>query len=363
MASRIAVLTPNWLGDAVMALPALGAVRHHFADDTFIVAARGALSSLFAMVTGVDEVATLGAGGGWYGSRPWVSDARILEATHADLAVLLPNSFRSAWTARQAHIPERWGFVADWRGRLLTRRVRRPSGRLHQADYYQALVAGLGMDPAPDRCRVHVSAAAKARADTLLSEVRVGPDALLVGVAPGAAYGRAKQWPPAYYARLVQLLHAQFGAVCVLVGSKGDVLAGVQVEASLGSDGDAGGQTSAALRNLIGRTDLATLTGVLSRCRAVVSNDSGAAHLAAAVGLPVTVIFGSSDEQGTAPRAVTSSSAPLHEILTYPVWCRPCMLRECPIDHRCMRRIHPAAVADAVARQIGDTGRRVASDQ
>jgi heptosyltransferase-2 len=353
MSLRIAVLTPNWLGDAAMALPALGAVRQHFSQDTLVVAARASLSALFGMVTGVDEVVSLGAGGGWRGGRPWASDVRALAGARADIALLLPNSFRSAWIARQAGVPERWGFVADWRGRLLTRRVARPRGRLHQADYYRALTAGLGMSPAPDRCRVEVPIGAKQRAHTLLREIGVGPDDPVVGIAPGAAYGHAKQWPPDYYARLVRLLHTRLGVVSVLVGSLGDRPAGDQILASLSESHSGGRPSFDAVRSLIARTDLAALAGVLVRCRAFVSNDSGAAHLAAAVGLPVTVIFGASDERGTAPLPVTSPSTPLHEILTCRVWCRPCMLRECPIDHRCMLGVDPESVAGAVARQIG----------
>jgi heptosyltransferase-2 len=106
------------------------------------------------------------------------------------------------------------------------------------------------------------------------------------------------------------------------------------------------------LVDLVGETDLPALAGVMAHCRAFVSNDSGAMHLAAAAGLPVTAIFGSTDERGTAPLAGPSASAPPHEILTCDVWCRPCMLRECPIDHRCMTGIDPARVAAAVERQL-----------
>jgi heptosyltransferase-2 len=106
------------------------------------------------------------------------------------------------------------------------------------------------------------------------------------------------------------------------------------------------------LVDLVGETDLRTLAGLMTRCGAFVSNDSGAMHLAAAAGVPVTAVFGATDERGTSPAACPSAGAAPHEILTCDVWCRPCMLRECPIDHRCMTGIDPARVCEAVERQL-----------
>ena len=216
---------------------------------------------------------------------------------------------------------------------LLTRAVPRPRGRLHQVDYYSCIVAGLGMSAAGPPARLVVPDAARARATELLARRGVPAGATIVGMAPGAAYGRAKQWPPERFGRLAGLLHERHGVVSVLVGSRAD--RGVAREVTPGPH----------LVDLIGETDLPVLAGVMTSCRAFVSNDSGAMHLAAAAGLPVTAIFGSTDERGTAPWPASSAGAAPHEILTCDVWCRPCMLRECPIDHRCMTGIDPARVA------------------
>ena len=202
-------MTPNWLGDAVMALPALGAVRRHHPSARLVVAARRSLAQLFRMVSGVDEVISLDAEAG--GGR----ESRALADARADIAVLLPNSFRSAWTARRAGIPERWGFAADWRTPLLTRHARKPRRRLHQADYYTALVSALGMPPAGEPARVVVPGDAARQAAAVLAGHGIGGDAVLVGMAPGAAYGGAKQWPPERFARLARLLRERRG---VLVG-------------------------------------------------------------------------------------------------------------------------------------------------
>jgi lipopolysaccharide heptosyltransferase II len=341
MSETIVVMLPNWLGDAVMALPAIGAVRHHHAAARLVVAARRSVAGLFQVVSGVDDVLALDAGGGWRSAAAWRAEAQALAGVHADLAVLLPNSFRSAWTAREAGIPERWGYAADWRTPLLTRRVRKPRGHLHQAEYYTALVSALGMPAAGHPATLSLPDDVAARAAALLLQHGIAGDRVLVGLAPGAAYGGAKQWPPDRFARVARLLYERHRVVCLLVGSPADRAAGRQIDAG------------EAVVDLVGQTDLPLLVGVLARCRALVSNDSGAMHLAAAVGLPVTAMFGPTDERGTAPCPSGSASAAPHEILTSDVWCRPCMLRECPFDHRCMTGIGPERVLEAVERQIG----------
>jgi heptosyltransferase-2 len=236
--------------------------------------------------------------------------------------------------------------AADWRARLLTRTVARPKlPNSHHSEYYRAIASALGFDLGEDRPRVVAPEAAVARAAELLERHGIGPGRLLVGLAPGAAYGRAKQWPPRRYAALASELHERAGAVSVLVGSGGDRAAGEEIIRRCGH--------APAVVNLIGQTDLPALVAVMSRCRAFVSNDSGAMHLAAAAGLPVTAPFGPTRELETAPLPAADPSVPPHAILTAAAWCRPCMLRECPIDHRCMTRITVAAMAGAVSRQIG----------
>ncbi len=320
---RVLVRAPNWLGDAVMALPAIASIRRQFPAATLAVAAPKPLAPLYEMVRGVDDMISLGGG---------ARDVERVGAGRFDVAVLLPNSFQAAWSVYRARIPERWGYRSDLRGWMLTRGIarvkNRGSGVRHQAQYYLDLVRGLGIDPAPLEARIAVPDATRGRARDLLG----GAPSLLVGVAPGAAYGHAKQWPPRYFAELIRRLGAELGARAVLVGTAQDRAAGREIESSLGRG---------ACLNVIGRTDLAALAGILSWCRAFVSNDSGAMHLAAAAGVPVTAIFGPTDARVTAPLG-------LHSVVSHPVWCRPCLLRECPIDHRCMTGVTAAAVFDRV---------------
>ena len=350
MPDKYLVVAPNWLGDAVMALPALVAIRRGRPHDVLAVAARPAIAPLFSMVPGVDEVLTLPRTRGGGPLRAVKAEAEMLAQAGVAMALLFPNSFRSAWALRGAGIPERWGVASDFRARLLTRAVPRPKlpGR-HHSEYYAAIADAFGFARAEDdRARLAVPDEARARGTELLEREGLGLDRVLVGMAPGAAYGRAKQWPPRRYAELAAALHERAGAISVLVGSGGDRAAGEEILRRLGP----GRPGSPRVVNLIGRTDLPLLVAVMSRCRAFVSNDSGAMHLAAAAGLPVTAPFGSTREKETAPLPAAAAGVPGHAILTADVWCRPCMLRECPIDHRCMTRIPAAAAAEAVLQQI-----------
>ncbi|MBP7569300.1 MAG: lipopolysaccharide heptosyltransferase II [Acidobacteria bacterium] len=343
MARRTLVLAPNWLGDAVMALPALAGLRRQHSGDHLIAAARPSIAPLFEMVGGIDQVVRLPAGRAWH-PADLRREAAAIASAKAELAILLTNSFRTAWIVRRAGVAERWGVRADLRGRLLTRAVPRPRRRgAHHADYYRDIVSAFGIEPARESPRVTPPPAAFETARVLLEREGVPAGAPLVGMAPGAAYGKAKQWPPRRFAELAVELHDRFGAVSVLVGSGGDREAGEGIRRCL--DGAA---ARASLVNLIGKTDLVVLAGVIARMRAFVSNDSGAMHLAAAVGLPVAAVFGSTDERATAPLPAPARGVPAHAILTAPAWCRPCLLRECPIDHRCMTRISAAAVARAM---------------
>ena len=338
---RIVVVAPNWLGDAVMALPAIADLRRHRPEAHLAVAARGGVAPLFTMVAGVDEVVTLQGKGGWRSLRSWRGDAAALGAGTFDTAVLLPNSFGSAWSASRASIAERWGFASDWRGRLLTRAVPRASGALHQAAYYQALMTGLGISSGPQHACVTVSDEA---VGTALATAGLDPGAPFVVFAPGAAYGSAKQWLPERFAELGARVVRDLGWHVVLVGSRADASVCGEIVRR------AGALAPAFLVNLAGRTNLAELAALLSRSRAVVANDSGAMHLAGAVGARVVAVFGATNEHRTSP-LTQGADAPAPVILTHDAFCRPCMLRECPIDHRCMRGVTADRVFGALKPQ------------
>jgi heptosyltransferase-2 len=336
------IRAPNWLGDAVMALPALESLRAALPAAHITIAATGSIAPMFEEDTSAapDAVLTIG-------DRR--REAAVLAAGRFEAALLLPNSFRTAWDARRAGIGERWGVAANLRSVLLTRAIARPGhagrpftrrhAKIHHSAYYLALVRGLGFEARESLPRITVRPHTASRAAALLSRYDIDPSARIVGFAPGAAYGHAKRWPPSRVAQVIERLAREFRAACILVGAAGDRDAGREIESAL--------PPGIRVVNLIGRTDLRQLIGVLARCAAFVSNDSGAMHLAAALGVPVTAIFGPTDERVTSPLGN-------HDVLVHQVFCRPCMLRDCPIDHRCMKGITADAVFAAVSARLHD---------
>ncbi len=326
--TRLVVRAPNWLGDAVMALPAIAAVRAHFGDAGLVIAAPGSVSPLFLEQTAAaaEAVVTLDRR----------RESAQIQALRADAVLLLPNSLGSAWRARKAAVKERWGYATSGRRWLLTRAVARPRAVIHQVEYYCTLVRGLGIDVGDAVPRLMPRDQTLARADAVLAGAGWRQGEPLVGFAPGAAYGHAKRWPPERVAAVMKAV-ADRGALPVLVGAAGDRDTGRAIESSL--------PRGTRIVDLIGRTDLAAFIGVTARCAAFVSNDSGAMHVAAALGVPLTAIFGPTNERVTAP----AGPGPRHVILR-DVFCRPCMLRECPIDHRCMKRIHIDDVLASIPR-------------
>jgi heptosyltransferase-2 len=331
------ILAPNWLGDAVMALPAVADVRRHWPDTRLAVAARGGLAPLYRAVPGIDGIIALDSPP----ARLSVGrDPRRLSGARAEIALLLPNAFRAAYAAWRAGIPERWGYGRDLRARLLTRALPRPKGDVHQAEYYQALATGLGLATGDRYARLEVSEDDRRRARALLVEAGIEEPSQAVVFAPGAAYGRAKQWLPQRFAELARML-IERGFSIVLVGAGADASACRDVYDSAASAG------RPRIVDLAGKTDLTALAGLLQQAHAVVANDSGAMHLAAAVGAKVVALFGPTNDRQTSPLGA-GPDAPAPIVVSTDVWCRPCMLRECPIDHRCMTGITAQRVFDAV---------------
>ena len=335
----IVIVAPNWLGDAVMALPAIADVRRHFSSSRVVVAARRSVSGIFTIAPGVDDVIELRWRGRPRDLATFSQDAARLRSTGARIALLLPNSFAAAWLVRRAGIPERWGYAGDLRTPLLTRAVAKPRESLHQAAYYQHLLRQLGVPNGPLEACLTVTEDVLVRARQALTDAGWDGVRPTVVLAPGAAYGTAKQWLPEHFATLAGTLVADRAVQVVFVGSADDG-AVVHVIRELMPQ-----STANRSIDLTGRTTLETLAGVLAHAQACVSNDSGAMHVAAAVGVPLAALFGPTNEKETAPlaRAGVATSVVIH-----PVSCRPCMLRECPIDHPCMRDLSPARVLAAV---------------
>jgi heptosyltransferase-2 len=318
-------------------LPAIDDVRRASAGARLAVAARRSVAEMFRLVPAVDEVVVFESDARWWRRSAFRADVAAL--ARFDRAILLPNSVQAAWLVKSAGVAERWGYASDARTRLLTRAVPRVTGG-HQAEYYQRLTTALGYAPGSLVPRIEPPEPLQADVRELLAARGHVAGAPLVVLAPGAAYGKAKQWIPAHVATLVARLARERGTSCVIVGSRGDVSTAEEIERLVGD------AAPGRVIDLVAQTSLSALAAVLAIADACVCNDSGAMHLAAAVGTRVVATFGPTNEHATRPLPRPEARA---SVLTHDVWCRPCMLRECPIDHRCMRGLSPDRVFTEVA--------------
>jgi len=329
--ARVLVRFPNWLGDTVLALPTLRALRG--ALQAAEVWALGPwVGSILESEPGLARrVVTPG------GVVARLAQARRLEQARFDLALILPNSLETGLAARLSGARWRVGY-GEGRARLLTHAVPTPPGPVHQVASYLRLLAPLGIDAAPSAPVLAVDPARRVEARRLLEDAGVPSGAPRVGLQLGAALGPAKLWPAARVAALASRLESQ-GVEPVLLGSPQAVGLAAAVEA----------EASRPIRSLVGRDRPALLPALLAELDALVGADSGPAHVAAAVGVPAVTLFGPTDPRLTAP------VGPGQRALWHRPACAPCFLRECPIDHRCLEAIHvdevEAAVLAVVARR------------
>jgi heptosyltransferase-2 len=271
-------------------------------------------------------------------------DVQRMTSERIDLAILFPNSFASAWAVYRTRVPERWGYATDFRRPLLTRSVRRPRRSRHQGAYYQHLIGQLGIPTGALEPVVTVPLAAIEEARSLLVSRGWRESPPILVVAPGAAYGTAKRWLPGHFAALITRAIRESGVQVVLVGTQADAASVALVQDSIGA------AERSSVIDVTGATSLQVLAGVMSLAAGCVSNDSGAMHLAGAVGTPLVALFGPTREKETAPLTRHGGRA---EVLINHVWCRPCMLRECPFDHQCMTGLRPERVFDSVRELMG----------
>jgi heptosyltransferase-2 len=336
---RLVVRIPNWVGDAVHSLPAVTALRRYFPAAELTILARGEVGALFLHHPAVDRVASYPR---VHGVVPqliqlWRTAADLRRQAY-DLAVVLTNAFEGAWLMFLTGISRRYGYATDGRGWLLTDGVPCPPRirSLHQADYYLALLAEMGIPATRTTERLWPTEAERRQATERLRAAGWSSDRPLIALCPGAGYGSAKRWPVERYAELAARLISRHGASIVLLGGAAERR---MVPAFAAVD-------RAHLMDLVGETSLREAMALLAACDVAVSNDSGLLHLATAVGTPAVALFGPTDPDRTGPTTARAT------ILRQRVLCSPCELRECPIDHRCMERISVAQVSDAAVEMV-----------
>jgi heptosyltransferase-2 len=325
--ARLCVRATNWLGDAVMSLPALRAIRATFPHAHLAVIARPSVAGIYERESSVDEVIVY--------SSPRFEFARRLRACRFDAAILLQNAFDAALIAWLAGIPERIGYRRDARGPLLTRPIPVPeSGEIprHERFYYLELLRRAGLiERYPESNAIRLDRLDEARTAGLSQLAGLHIDTPPVGISPGAAYGGAKRWPAERFVEAVRLLPP---SPVLVFGAPSEAPLCETVASAL-----------PGARSLAGHTTLGQFIELASVCRVFLTNDSGAMHVASAAGVPTVAVFGATDDTTTGP------TGPLARVVREHAECAPCLLRECPIDHRCMTRVTPERVA-AVARDL-----------
>ncbi|HZI65361.1 MAG TPA: lipopolysaccharide heptosyltransferase II [Thermoanaerobaculia bacterium] len=318
------VIAPNWIGDAVMSLPLVRALKRNAPERRVSILARPGPAAIYRAEGSADEV--LDASG-------LLASARAASRGRFGEAWLLPNSFRSALVAFLAGIPERIGFASDGRAPLLTAGLAPPPRTSHQLRDYDSLLVSRGVQPDLAPPRLAVPAASVDAAAFALARAGLPPNRPLVLLAPGAAFGWTKRWPAERFGQLGRLL-LERGLLCAVVIGPGEEPLAEEARVA------AGGYLPALGADL----DPMGVAALAARARAVVSNDSGPMHLAAAVGTPVVAFFGPTDPGRTGPTGVPS------EVLDRYVFCSPCYRKECPYRHECMREIGVEDVLAAVMR-------------
>jgi len=291
---KILIRATNWIGDAVMALPALCAARAKFPEAHIVVVARPYVADIYKDQNVCDDLIAYESKGRHRGWRGRELLAKELRARQFDTALLLQNAFGAAWLAWRAGIPQRIGYARDGRSLLLTKAIPVPKrGEIpaHEKFYYLELLRHAGwIDALRDDAHIqlHVPDGARQRASLALAEAGTRPNALRIAVGAGASYGSAKCWPAERFATALNQILSQTDADVILFGTSAEA----SVSSAIASD----------LRrppiDLTGRTPIAELPALLSQCHLFLGNDSGAMHVAAAVGLPVVAVFGPNEQEG-----------------------------------------------------------------
>jgi heptosyltransferase-2 len=339
---KIVVRGTNWIGDAVMTIPALRELRRIFAGAHITLCTRSWAEGIFADADFIDEILPFDKAGSSF--RTVFRQANIWREKKFDLAVLFTNSFESAVLAKLGKASRRFGYATEKRSFLLTESFPVPiwKNSRHEIFYYLNLVAEVEKSLFGEttvrenqpRFALEVSSDRKAEAKKILENHGVDSSKKTVALGVGSTNSRAKRWHAESYARLNDLLQSELNANVILVGAKDEIDVSAEVV------------DKARLKPVVltGKTNLSQAVAVLSEVDLLVANDMGLAHVASATDTKTLVIFGPTNDKTTRPLG--------SEIIRKNVECSPCMLRDCPIDHRCMTRISPNEVFEIAERLL-----------
>jgi heptosyltransferase-2 len=343
---KIIVRGANWIGDAVMSIPALRALRRTFPEANITLYTKQWAEGIFRDADFIDRILRIETEGN--GLRDAMREANRVKQGGYDLALLFTNSFHTAAVARLSGVKQRIGYSREGRGILLSDPIRPPAwvNEKHQSFYYLYLIEELAKRQGRAFLTEHLDVAnllpisqeRREHAWSRLIDAGVDPSKPTIGLGVGSTNSAAKRWGSAKYAELSDLITERIDANILMFGSKDEADVASQVGALSVSD----------MIDLTGKTDLSLATAILSEADLFVSNDMGLAHIAAAVGTKTLVIFGPTNDVSTRPLGANAA------VLRHPVECSPCMLRDCPIDHRCMTRIEANIVFQKAMEMLNE---------
>ncbi len=329
--NNILIRTTNWVGDAVMTLPALEAVRENFPKSRITVIARPWVVPVFENHPAINDLLVYQK----HDKLPDnISEIRTLinkiRKNKYDLAVLFQNAFEAALIVYLGGVKSRLGFDSDGRGFLLTHAVKRKEKifAVHQVEYYLSILKSVGLEAKSRNPVLHISKKDSAQADALLEINGINRNDFLLGLGPGAIFGNAKRWPVERFAKIGDWAAEKWNAKVIIMGSNKEKEIGTSMT----------GLMRHKPVDFCGATSLGEAMGIIGRCNLFVTNDSGLMHIAAALGVPTLAIFGSTDHVATGPRGVKT------RIIKHDIDCSPCLKPECPTDFRCMLSIEAEEV-------------------
>jgi lipopolysaccharide heptosyltransferase II len=319
---RILIRSSNWLGDAVMSVPAVRAIKDGRPDVHVTIAAPDNIAPMWKLIPEVDAIIPLPNGSLF----PVVRQLRL--QMPFDVAILLPNSLRVALETWLSGIPRTVGYLGHWRTWLVNQIVRVPR-KPGPPEHHSFRFLRIARECGAKASNIEIPNPNPNQTSNIKHQT-------LIGLCPGAEYGPAKRWLPERFAEAAARITAQSSAQWILFGTKNDAAIGDQIASAIGNH----------CVNRIGQTTLDQLIDELRRCRLLLTNDTGTMHLAALLGVPVVGVFGSTEPRLTGPLGNG------HVILRHHVECSPCFLRECPIDFRCMKAVSADEVAAAVLSML-----------
>jgi heptosyltransferase-2 len=348
----IIVRSPNWIGDCIMCLPALRALKDHFPDEDIYLAVKHYLFDVYKNLEGIKGIITIPD---HVRLNNIFQITGLLKKYRFDSGILFTNSFHSALLFKLSAVTWITGYSKDLRGFLLDKKIRFPRGsrdkEKHHIYFYMDLAALFIKEKKGAAAIINkkysdelpILSAEKENVRTLLTGLGINPANKLIGISPSAAYGTAKQWPPERFGQLINRIAAEIpGAQILLFGSAGERerIARI-IDISNAHDEN----KKANLYNLAGKLKLGEAIAAVSLCHVFVSNDSGLMHVAYSLNVPLIAIFGPTRPHKTGPLL---EYHPQVKILHHPTPCAPCNDRDCPIDHACMNAVSVDEVLEAI---------------